>query len=55
VHSEFTAVFERDDDWHIAYSPEIPGANGQGRTRSFFTIGVKMAWGASPQTPKARR
>ncbi len=30
---EFTAIFERDGDWHIAYCPEIPGANGQGRTK----------------------
>ncbi len=30
---EFTAIFERDGDWCIAYCPEIPGANGQGRTR----------------------
>ena len=33
MHNEFTAVFERDADWYIAYSPEIPGANGQGRTK----------------------
>ena len=33
MHNEFTAVFERDGEWHIAYSPEIPGANGQGRTK----------------------
>lgn len=33
MHNEFTAVFERDDDWHVAYCPEIPGANGQGRTK----------------------
>lgn len=33
MHNEFTAVFERDDDWYVAYSPEIPGANGQGRTK----------------------
>ena len=33
MHNEFTAVFERDDEWYIAYSPEIPGANGQGRTK----------------------
>jgi len=33
MHNEFTAVFEREADWHIAYSPEIPGANGQGRTK----------------------
>ena len=32
MHNEFTAVFERDGDWVIAYCPEIPGANGQGRT-----------------------
>lgn len=32
MHNEFTAIIEKDDDWYIAYSPEIPGANGQGRT-----------------------
>jgi len=31
MHNEFTAVFERDGDWHIGHCPEIPGANGQGR------------------------
>jgi predicted RNase H-like HicB family nuclease len=31
--NEFTAIFERDDPWTIAYCPEIPGANGQGRTK----------------------
>ena len=30
---EFTAIIEQDGDWYIAYCPEIPGANGQGRTR----------------------
>jgi predicted RNase H-like HicB family nuclease len=33
MHNEFTAVVERDGDWFIAYCPEIPGANGQGRTK----------------------
>jgi predicted RNase H-like HicB family nuclease len=33
VTNEFTAVFERDGEWWIAYCPEIPGANGQGRTK----------------------
>lgn len=33
MHNEFTAVFERDGEWFIAYSPEIPGANGQGRSK----------------------
>lgn len=29
----FTAVVERDGEWFVAYCPEIPGANGQGRTK----------------------
>ena len=33
MRNEFTAIIERDGEWHVAYSPEIPGANGQGRTR----------------------
>ncbi len=33
MHNEFTAIIERDDDWYVAYCPEIPGANGQGRTK----------------------
>ena len=32
MHNEFTAIIEQDGDWYIAYCPEIPGANGQGRT-----------------------
>jgi len=32
MHNEFTAIIEQDEDWYIAYCPEIPGANGQGRT-----------------------
>ena len=26
MHNEFTAIIERDGEWHIAYGPEIPGA-----------------------------
>ena len=33
MRNEFTVVFERDGGWLIAYCPEIPGANGQGKTR----------------------
>ena len=33
MHNEPTAVFERDGDWYVAYCPEVPGANGQGRTK----------------------
>jgi predicted RNase H-like HicB family nuclease len=31
MRNQFTAVIERDGDWYVAWSPEIPGANGQGR------------------------
>ena len=30
--NEFTAIIEKEGDWYIAYCPEVPGANGQGRT-----------------------
>lgn len=33
MQTEFTAIFERDEEWIIAYCPEIPGANGQGQTK----------------------
>ncbi len=29
----FTAVIERDGEWFIAFCPEIPEANGQGKTK----------------------
>lgn len=31
--NEFIAVVERDGEWFIAYCPEVPGANGQGKTK----------------------
>ncbi|MEO5936383.1 MAG: type II toxin-antitoxin system HicB family antitoxin [Terriglobales bacterium] len=33
MKNEFTAVIERDGEWFVGYCPEIPGANGQGRTK----------------------
>jgi predicted RNase H-like HicB family nuclease len=33
MRNEFTVILERDGDWWIAYCPEIPGANSQGRSR----------------------
>ena len=33
MHNEFNAIIEKDSDWFISYCPEIPGANGQGRTK----------------------
>jgi len=32
MYNESTAIIEEDEGWYIAYCPEIPGANGQGRT-----------------------
>lgn len=32
MSNEFTAIIERDGPWFIGWSPEIPGANGQGET-----------------------
>jgi len=32
MHNEFTAIIEKDEEWYIAYCPEIPGANGQGKS-----------------------
>jgi predicted RNase H-like HicB family nuclease len=32
MRGEFTTVLEQDGDWFIAYCPEVPGANGQGKT-----------------------
>lgn len=33
MRHEFTAVYEREAEWVVAYCPEVPGANGQGRTK----------------------
>ena len=33
MRNEFTAIIEQDEDWFIAYAPEVPGANGQGRSK----------------------
>ena len=33
MRNKFTAVIEQDGRWYVAYCPEIPGANGQGKTK----------------------
>ena len=43
MHNEFTAIIEKDGDWYIAYSPEIPGANGQGRTKEEARVSLAEA------------
>lgn len=32
MESRFTAVFQKEGEWWIAYVEELPGANTQGRT-----------------------
>ena len=32
MRPEFTAVIEKDGEWYIGHCPEVPGANGQGKT-----------------------
>ena len=43
MHNEFTAVFERDGDWYVAYCPEIPGANGQGGSKEDARLNLAEA------------
>ena len=43
MHNEFTAIVERDGKWHVAYCPEIPGANGQGRTKEAYLKSIAEA------------
>ena len=31
--NQFHAIYERDGEWWIGYCPEVPGANGQGKTK----------------------
>ncbi len=43
MKNEFTAIIEKDGVWYIAYSPEVPGANGQGKTRKECLESLKEA------------
>ena len=31
--NQFHAIFEKDGEWIVGYCPEIPGANGMGKTQ----------------------
>ena len=33
MHREFTMVIEKGEKYFIGHCPEVPGANGQGRTK----------------------
>ena len=43
MRNEFTAIVEQDEGWFIAYFPEVPGANGQGRTKEEALASVREA------------
>jgi predicted RNase H-like HicB family nuclease len=32
MDNEYQTIIEKDGEWYVAYSPEIPGANVQGKT-----------------------
>ena len=34
MRNRYTAVVQRDGKWFTAFCPEMPGANGQGRTKT---------------------
>lgn len=40
---KFTAVFQQDEDWWIAWVEELPGANTQGKTLEEARINLKEA------------
>ena len=33
MKNQFTSIIEREGAWHIAYCLEIPGTNGQGKSK----------------------
>jgi len=33
MRNRYTALIQRDGKWFIAFCPEVPEANGQGKTR----------------------
>jgi len=43
MRNEFTAIVEQDGPWFIASCAEVPGANGQGRTREECLANLKEA------------
>lgn len=43
MHNEFTAIVEKDGPWYIAYCAEVPGANGQGKSREECLANLREA------------
>ena len=43
MRNEFTAIVEQDGPFYIAYCAEVPGANGQGRSREECLANLREA------------
>jgi len=43
MRNEFTAIIEQDGPWYVAYCPEVPGANGQGKSREECLANLREA------------
>ena len=43
MRNEFTAIVEQDGPWYIAYCAEVPGTNGQGRSREECLANLREA------------
>jgi predicted RNase H-like HicB family nuclease len=43
MRNEFTAIVEQDGPWYVAYCAEVPGANGQGKSRAECLANLRAA------------
>ncbi len=43
MRNEFTAIVEQGGPWYVAYCAEVPGANGQGKTREECLANLREA------------
>jgi len=43
MRNEFTAIVEQDGPWYIGYCAEVPGANGQGKSREECLANLREA------------
>jgi len=43
MSGSFTAIYEKGEKFYLGYCPEVPGANGQGRTLDECRVSLKEA------------
>jgi len=43
MRNEFTAIVDQDGLWYVAYCAEVPGANGQGKSREECLANLREA------------